>query len=142
MVALLRTHKAAQAAEKLAAVAWLDTDGLMFATSVGTPVDGRNLLRVVQSAAKAIGVEQKVGVHTLRHSTATHLIYTVGVPVDVVQRLLGHADVQTTLSIYGHPSALDVGAAVSNMGAALSGVDTPTSTPETSDNDEQGGKTG
>lgn len=137
MVALLRAHKAAQARERLASVAWLDSDGLIFTTGAGTPVDGRNLLRMVKSAAKAVGVTQDVGVHTLRHSAATHLIYNQGVPVDVVQRMLGHADVTTTLEVYGHPSSLDVANAVSNMPSALSGVRTPVSTPELSDNDRK-----
>ena len=129
MVARLKAHKATQNAEKLASTMWLDAEGLVFTTSVGTPVDGRNLLRMVQSAARAVGVDQNVGVHTLRHSAATHLIYGAGVPVDVVQRLLGHADVATTLEVYGHPSALDVNAAVSNMSSALSGGVTPDVTP-------------
>lgn len=139
MIALLKRHKASQAAEKLAALAWLDKEGLAFTTSVGTPVDGRNLLRVVQTAARRLRFDEelKIGVHTLRHSTATHLIYTAGVPVDVVQRLLGHANVKTTLTAYGHPSALDVADAVSKMGSALSGVVTPESTPETSENDPE-----
>lgn len=137
MIAELRKQRARQNAAKLAAVAWLDTDGLVFTTAAGTPVDGRNLLRIVQSAAKRCGVTQRVGVHTLRHSVATHLLYTAKTPADVVQRLLGHTDVQTTLEIYGHPSALDVGAAVSHVSSALSGVDTPTSTPEPSDDNQK-----
>jgi integrase len=36
-----------------------------------------------------------------RHCHATALLLA-GVPVHVVSRRLGHADVQTTLNIYGH----------------------------------------
>jgi integrase len=39
--------------------------------------------------------------HWLRHSHATALLLA-GVPVHVVSRRLGHADVQTTLEIYAH----------------------------------------
>ena len=39
--------------------------------------------------------------HWLRHSHATALLLA-GVPVHVVSRRLGHADVQTTLNVYGH----------------------------------------
>jgi len=39
--------------------------------------------------------------HWLRHSHATALLLS-GVPVHVVSRRLGHADVQTTLSTYAH----------------------------------------
>ena len=38
--------------------------------------------------------------HDLRHSAATILI-SMGVPANVVQELLGHSDVATTLGIYG-----------------------------------------
>ena len=39
--------------------------------------------------------------HWMRHSHATALLLA-GVPVHVVSRRLGHADVQTTLQLYGH----------------------------------------
>jgi integrase len=39
--------------------------------------------------------------HWLRHSHATALLLA-GVPVHVVSRRLGHADVQTTLNTYAH----------------------------------------
>jgi site-specific recombinase XerD len=43
--------------------------------------------------------------HWFRHSHATALLLA-GVPVHVVSRRLGHADVQTTLNIYGNPREL------------------------------------
>jgi hypothetical protein len=43
--------------------------GLVFTTELGRPVDPRNLLRVIEVAAEAAGVEH-VGLHTLRHSAA------------------------------------------------------------------------
>lgn len=39
--------------------------------------------------------------HWFRHSNATGMLLA-GVPVHVVARRLGHADVQTTLNTYGH----------------------------------------
>lgn len=39
--------------------------------------------------------------HWFRHSHATALLLS-GVPVHVVSRRLGHADVQTTLNTYAH----------------------------------------
>ena len=43
------------------------------------------------------------GVHAalVRHTHATALLLA-GMPVHVVSRRLGHADMQTTLNIYGH----------------------------------------
>ena len=40
-------------------------------------------------------------VHDLRHTAAT-LMLSRGVPIKVVSEMLGHADVNTTLSIYAH----------------------------------------
>jgi len=39
--------------------------------------------------------------HDLRHSAATILL-SVGVPAKVVQEILGHANISTTMNIYGH----------------------------------------
>jgi integrase len=41
--------------------------------------------------------------HDLRHAYATWLI-SDGVPVNVVQRVMGHASASTTLNLYVHPS--------------------------------------
>jgi integrase len=39
--------------------------------------------------------------HDLRHSAAMILL-AMGVPIKVVQELLGHKDISTTLNVYGH----------------------------------------
>ncbi|GCE17295.1 tyrosine-type recombinase/integrase [Dictyobacter kobayashii] len=39
--------------------------------------------------------------HDLRHSAAT-LLMSMGVNIKVIQELLGHSDIVTTLGIYGH----------------------------------------
>jgi integrase len=69
VVVMLRKHRTEQKVEKLrAGDQWTDS-GLVFTTEFGGPVDPRNLLRVIEVAAKDAGVEG-VGVHTLRHSAA------------------------------------------------------------------------
>ena len=56
VVALLRPHKAAQAAERLrAGDQWAGTNNLVFMTELGRPADPRNLLRVVAAAAAKDG---------------------------------------------------------------------------------------
>lgn len=56
--------------------------------------------RAVTAAAKQAGVTKRVGCHTFRHSSATHLL-EAGYDIRTVQELLGHADVRTTM-MYTH----------------------------------------
>jgi integrase len=66
---MLRRHATAQKEDRLPAGSeWVDS-GLVFTNEFGGPVEPRNLLRVIEVAAKAAGVEG-IGVHTLRHSAA------------------------------------------------------------------------
>ncbi|CAN5150717.1 site-specific integrase [soil metagenome] len=117
VVAMLRKHKAAQAAEKLrAANQWRDS-GLVFTNEFGGPVDPRNLLRVIEVAAKAAGVEH-IGVHTLRHSAAVGWLES-GVHIKAVADLLGHSSIAITGDIYGHTSEETARAAVDGWSGAL-----------------------
>lgn len=59
------------------------------------PLSTRQLYRVVVEAALAAGIAKRVGMHTLRHSFATHLLED-GVDIRVIQVLLGHAKLNTT----------------------------------------------
>jgi integrase/recombinase XerD len=59
------------------------------------PLSTRQLHRVVVEAAQAAHIAKRVGMHTLRHSFATHLLED-GVDVRVIQVLLGHAKLDTT----------------------------------------------
>ena len=66
----------------------------MFTTERGTAVDPRNALRAINTAAKALGMSG-VGLHTLRHSAATHML-AAGVPLHTVSEPLGHSCVAVT----------------------------------------------
>jgi integrase/recombinase XerD len=68
------------------------------------PTSGQN---IYYRAVKKSGVRYKGGIHTLRHSFATHLIES-GVELPVVQRLMGHASLMTT-ALYLHVTATRLG---------------------------------
>lgn len=117
MVALLKSQKARQAAERLrAGNQWTDT-GLVFTTELGTAVDPRNILRTVELAAKKAGLD-KTGVHTLRHSAATGWLES-GVHIKAVSDLLGHSSVSVTGDIYGHTSDDTARKAIDGWSGAL-----------------------
>jgi len=100
MVALLRQHKAQQAAERLkAGNRWRD-HGHVFTTVEGAPVEPQNVLRTVREAARKAGLPG-VTVHSLRHTYATAALLN-GVALKVVSANLGHASIQITADIYGH----------------------------------------
>jgi integrase/recombinase XerD len=72
----------------------------LFCTRQGYPINLGEIPRIVARLAKAAGLGQKVGCHTLRHTFATNFIRNGGDPFSL-QRLLGHSDIQTTM-IYVH----------------------------------------
>jgi integrase len=117
VVAMLRKHRAAQAAERLRAGNQWRESGLVFTTELGAPVDPRNLLRVIEVAAHAAGVE-RVGVHTLRHSAAVGWLES-GVHIKAVADLLGHSSISITGDIYGHTSDETARSAVDGWSGAL-----------------------
>lgn len=58
-------------------------------------VDMGNVARRIKEAAERCGFAKRVTSHCLRHSFATHSIEN-GVPIHVVQKLMGHTDIRTT----------------------------------------------
>lgn len=74
---------------------WTDADGVEWLAEFAAEREA-----VDQVARKAFG---GLRFHDLRHSYATWLI-SDGVPVNVVQRVMGHEQASTTLNLYVHPS--------------------------------------
>ncbi len=96
----LRTRRARQADERLAAGDCWQESGLVFTTKVGTPVDPRNLLRSFARLLEHAGLPH-IRFHDLRHSCASFLA-AEGVPARVTMEILGHSDIRLTQNIYTH----------------------------------------
>jgi integrase len=96
----LRTHRAAQAADRLAAgIHWVDT-GVIFASSIGTPMEPRNLDRAWH-AVRARAELDWLRLHDLRHACATFLLASGASPRTVMQ-ILGHSQIGLTMNTYTH----------------------------------------
>ena len=96
----LQEHKKRQDAERQAlGEAWRD-HGLVFASSIGTPVEPRNVNRRWDELRRRAGLDW-LRLHDLRHGCAT-LLLAKGVPDRVIMEVLGHAEIGVTMNTYAH----------------------------------------
>lgn len=79
-------------------------EGRMFISMFGKPMTGGSLyrrLKLLQLEVSNPDLNQKnIGLHTLRHSIATHLLEN-GMDLQKIQRFLGHSSLEST-QIYTH----------------------------------------
>jgi integrase len=113
----LLLHKERQQRER--SDAWPDwkENGLVFPSRVGTPLEPDNLRRSwgrVRTAAK-IG---DVRFHDIRH-TCVSLLLDLGVPPHIVRDIVGHSDIDVTMTIYAHAALDEKRKALRKLGDAL-----------------------
>jgi integrase len=102
IVDALKHHKAQQAQEKLLLGQAYDDEGLVFCQANGKLLDPRNFTRYFERMLKQAGLPH-IRFHDGRHTFAT-LILELGEAPKVVQSMLGHTKIATTLDIYSHVS--------------------------------------
>ena len=114
-MALLRSHRATQAAERLVAgVAWEGVDDHVFRDELGRPYHPDTFSDRFEQLVRASELP-RIRLHDTRH-TAASLMLAASVPVKVVSEMLGHSSPTITLSIYAHVMtgmAEEAGAALS-----------------------------
>jgi integrase len=97
LVAVLREHRAEQLRARLAARIWADED-LVFTTSIGTPIEPRNLNRSWHAVCEQAGV-RPLRIHDLRHAAAS-FAYAAGADPKAIQAQLRHTRLSTTTDVY------------------------------------------
>jgi integrase len=81
--------------------------------------------------AQALELKKAPRVHDMRHTCASWMIQA-GVPLPVIQAHLGHQNITTTISLYGHLDRASYLSAAELIGAGLYGLDeadTPAADP-------------
>ena len=120
VMALLKRHRAAQAAQRLrAGKLWQDT-GFVFTDELGQPFAKATVYRAFKRAAAAIG-RPDARFHDLRHSYAVAAI-RAGDDIKTVQETLGHATASFTLDVYGHVTKQMKEASAARMDAFIKTV--------------------
>ena len=85
----------------------------LFEGQYGGKYSVRSAQAVFKNAMKKAGIFKTVGIHSLRHSYATHLL-EYGTDISLIQKLLGHNDIKTTL-IYTKVSDSQISKVVSPL---------------------------
>jgi integrase len=112
-VASLRRHGSRQALARLKAGPLWQDNGLVFASSVGTPQDAHNIRRSFRAITKSAGVGEDWTPRELRHTFAS-LLSNNDVSIEDIARLVGHSGTAVTERVYRHElrPALTLGAEV------------------------------
>ena len=100
-VAALREQQTRQAADRLAAGPLWQDHNLVFASTIGTPLDNHNVRRQFRKITESAGLGSTWVPRELRH-TFVSLLSAHGVPVEAIALLAGHNQTATTELVYRH----------------------------------------
>ena len=99
-VEVLKTHRARQLEERMAATSWADP-GLFFPNTKGKIRRRDSVMRSLRRLLEEAGLPVDVRFHDLRHTAGT-LALRQGVPLHTVSKMLGHSDPAMTLRRYAY----------------------------------------
>ena len=97
----LRAQRKRQLEEQIRKAGLWTDHGLVFPSTVGTPLSHRNVVRSFKALLKRAGLPRSTRLYDLRHTCAT-LLLNSNVHPKYVQELLGHASIAQTLDTYSH----------------------------------------
>jgi integrase len=100
-IVALKVHRKRQLEERMQKAGLWRDHGLVFPSSVGTPLSHRNVVRAFKQLLKRASLPETVRLYDLRHTCAT-LLLNGNVHPKYVQELLGHASIAQTLDTYSH----------------------------------------
>jgi len=119
IVSALRSHRVKQLEDKMLAGERCKESRLVFATSLGTPLNPRNVLRSFHRLLSKAKIPQQ-GVHNLRHSCAS-LLLQQNVHARTIIEVLGHSRIGVTMDTYSHVMPQTMQAAAEVMNSVLAG---------------------
>jgi integrase len=99
-VEVLKTPRARQLEERMAATSWADP-GLVFPNTKGKIRRRDSVMRSLRRFLEEADLPSEVRFHDLRHTAGT-LALQQGIPLHTVSRMLGHSDPAMTLRRYAH----------------------------------------
>ena len=73
---------------------------MVFASSVGTPIEPRNVNRRWDELRERAGLDW-LRLHDLRHGCATFMM-AAGIPARTIMEVLGHSGISLTMNTYAH----------------------------------------
>jgi len=100
-VEALREHRKLQAKDRLRAGALWQDRGLVFASTVGTPLSANNVIRSFRTITEKAGLGRDWVPREMRH-TFVSVLSANGVPVESIALLAGHDRTTTTELVYRH----------------------------------------
>lgn len=96
----LREHRVRQLEERLLAGSRWQDQGLVFPSTIGTPLDTRNLVHRYHALLERAGLPRR-RFHDLRHTCPT-LLLIQGEDLRVVMEVLGHSQITLMANTYQH----------------------------------------